>query len=326
MSNHKFDNFSQYFHNWQKNVINFGLKRNLTNKELENYIKSFPNIDSEIVKSLFAAKEYYAKKRSYYKKKIKTLKQKDIEYTKLLEYVYKERKKVSEPKIKDETITSINHIKTSIKEIEFKILNLNNRIEEQILDLDEENYIIEELQNLDREKQINLTHLKKLEGNLSHELRTNRFYKTVRTIKILEVNVRNIDKNLKKWSNRRVNTHKQILSLYRKARNFENIKKQIENELLRTKQTTDKNLQLFYRLKDKSQKQAFQEQVRMYKSKRKEEELHRLKTKYIIKKKKTQKKYVKEKLAIALEKEKSGKKLDFYELKLILEHKKQKKV
>jgi len=325
MTDHKFDNFSRYFHNWQKNVINFGLKRNLANKELENYIKSFPNIDSEIVKSIFTAKEFYAKKRRYYKKKIKNLKQKDLEFTKLLEYAYKERKKVTEPKIKDELSTSIKHIKVSIEEIELKIYNLNNKIEEQTLDLNEESYIIEEIQSLDRDKQINLRHLRKLEGDLSQEIQSNMFFKTVRTIKILEVNLRTIQRNLNKWAKRKVKTHKKMLDLYRKAKQFEYIKKQIENELLGTKQTTDKNVQLFYKLKDKSQKQAFQEQVKIFRTKIKEEETSRLKTKYIVKKKRSQKKYTKEKLAIALEKQKSGKKLDFYELKLILEHSKQKK-
>ena len=129
MTDLKFDNFSRYFTNWQKNIINFGLKRNLANKELENYIKSFRNIDSEIVKSLFTAKEYYAKKRSYYKKKIKNLRQKEKEFTKLLEYAYQERKKISEPKIKDEILTSLKHIKASIEEIELKIYNLNNQIQ-----------------------------------------------------------------------------------------------------------------------------------------------------------------------------------------------------
>ena len=116
-----------------------------------------------------------------------------------------------------------------------------------------------------------------------------------------------------------------MLGLYRKAKKFESVKKQIENELLGTKQITDKNIQLFYKLKDRSQKQAFQEQVKKYRSKIKKEELSKLKTKYIVKKKITRKKYMKEKLKTALDKQKSGKKLDFYELKLILEHSKQKK-
>lgn len=325
MNDHKFDNFSHYFHNWQKSVINFALKRNLESKELENYIKSFRNIDFEIVKSLFAAKEFYDKKRRYYKQKIKNLKQKEIEFKKLLEYVYKEREKVAEPKKKDEISASIKLIKDSIEEIEYKIYNLNNKIEEQALEIDEENYIIEEIQNLDRDKQINIRHLKKLEGELSKEIQSNPFFKALRTIEILEVNLNNIHKKLNKWSKRKVKIHKQMLDLYRKAKEFENIKMHIEKELLGVIQTSNKNLQLFYELKNKGQKQAFQEQVKLVKSKAKERELLRLKTKYIVKKKRKQKKYTKEKLAIALEKQKSGKKLDFYELKLILEHSKQKK-
>ena len=46
MTDKNFDNFSQYFNNWQKKIINFTLKRNLADKELENYIKSVQTIDS----------------------------------------------------------------------------------------------------------------------------------------------------------------------------------------------------------------------------------------------------------------------------------------
>lgn len=324
MTDHKFDNFSQFFSKWQKNIINIVLKRNLANKEIENYIKSFQNIDSEIYKSLFAAKEFYDKKRHYYNQKIKKLKQKEIEFKKLLDYVYKESKNVSEPKVKDEISTSIKHIKDSIEEIEHKIYNLNNKIEEQTLDIDEENYIIDDIKNLDRDKQINLRHLRKLEGDLIKEMRGNTYFKTIRTIEILEINLKEIHRNLNKWPKKKVKIHKQMLDLYRKAKEFENIKRQIEKELLGAKQTSDKNLQLFYELKNWSEKKAFQEQLRVFKNKAKAKEIGKLKTKYIIKKKRTQKKFMKKKLAIALEKQKSGKKLDFYELKLILEHSKKK--
>jgi len=133
MTAHKFDNFSHYFYNWQKNIISFVLKRNLAIKELENYIKSFRNIDSEIYKSLFAAKEFYAKKRHYYNREIKKLKQNEIDFKKLLDYAYRERKNSSEPKDKDEISTSIKRIKESVEEIDDKMYNLNNRIEEQSL-------------------------------------------------------------------------------------------------------------------------------------------------------------------------------------------------
>jgi len=320
MTDHKFDNFSHYFSNWQKNIINFVLKRNLANKELENYIRSFRNIDSEIYKSLFTAKEFYDKKRHYYNQKIKKLKQREIEFKKLLEYLYKERKRVSKPKENDEMSTSINHIKDSIEEIEHKIYNLNIRIEEQTLDIVEESDIIEEIKNLDRDKQINLRHLRNLEGDLVKEMQINTYFKTIRTIEILEVNLKEMHRNLNKWSKRKVKIHKQMLNLYRKAKEFQNIKRQIEKVLLGIKQTTDKNLQLFYKLKNQSEKKAFQEQLKFYKDKAKAKESHALKTKYLIKKKRSMKKYTKKKLAVALQKQKSGKKLDFYELKLIMDH------
>jgi len=326
MTNHKFDNFTQYFHNWQKNVISIALKRNLANKELENYIRSFRNIDSEIYKSLFAAKEFYGKKRHYYKQKINKLKQQEIEFRKLLEYLYKEKEKITEPKKKDEISISIKHVKNTIEELEDKLYNLNNRIEEQALDIDEESYIIEEIQILDRDKQLNLRHLKKLEGELSIEIQSNPYFKTVRTIEILEVNLNGMHKNLDKWSKRKVKINKKMLELYQKAKEFEKIKIQIEKELLGDKQTTDKNLQLFYDLKKQSEKKAFQEQLKIFKDKAKAKERNKLKTKYIIKKKRSQKSYTKAKLATALQKQRSGKKLDFYELKLILEHSKKKRL
>ena len=326
MTDHKFDNFSQYFHNWQKNVINIALKRNLAIKELENYIRSFRNIDSEIYKSLFAAKEFYGKKRHYYKQKINKLKQQEIEFRKLLEYLYKEKEKITEPKKKDEISISIKHVKNTIEELEDKLYNLNNRIEEQALDIDEESYIIEEIQILDRDKQLNLRHLKKLEGELSIEIQSNTYFITVRTIEILEVNLNGMHKNLDKWSKRKVKINKKMLELYQKAKEFEKIKMQIEKELLGAKQTTDKNLQLFYDLKKQSEKKAFQEQLKIFKDKAKAKERNKLKTKYIIKKKRSQKSYTKAKLATALQKQRSGKKLDFYELKLILEHSKKKRL
>ena len=96
--------------------------------------------------------------------------------------------------------TSINRIKDSIEEIEDKMYNLNIKIEEQTLDIAEESYIIEEIKNLDRDKQVNLRHLRNLEGELSKEIQDNTYFKTVRTIEILEVNLKAIHRNLSKCS------------------------------------------------------------------------------------------------------------------------------
>ncbi|MBY9016485.1 MAG: hypothetical protein KGD68_12390 [Candidatus Lokiarchaeota archaeon] len=323
MNEHNFDNFSQYFNKWQKNILNFTLKRNLANKELENYIKSFQTIDSEIFKALFIAKKYYYKKHHYYNRKIKRLKQKEIDFNQLLDYVNRERRNLTEPKVKDEISTSIRYIKQSIKEIEVKINNLSNQIEELTLDLDEENNIIEDIKNLDRDKQINLRHLRKLEQDLSKEMQHDTYFKTVRTIEILEVNLGEIPRNLNKWSKKKVKIHRKMLDLYHKAKVFENIKKQIENELLGAKQNTDRYLQLYSKLTNQNNnKLIIEEQLSFFKNEAKAKEKRY--TKNIIKKKRLKKKFRNKKLEIALEKQKSGKKLDFYELKLILDHSKKK--
>jgi len=323
MTDHNFDNFSHYFNKWQKNIINFALKRNLVNKELEKYIKSFQTIDSEIYKALFTAKEYYNKKHRYYNQKIKRLKQKEIEFKQLLDYINREKRSLTEPKVKDEISTSIRHIKQYINEIEHKINDLSNQIEELALDLDEEDTIIEDITNLDRDKKINLRHLKKLEQDLLREMQHNTYFKTVRTIEILEINLKEIPRNLNKWSKKKVKIHKKMLGLCRKAKVFENVIQQIENELLGAKQATDRYLQLYYELTNQNKnKLIIEEQLSFFKKKAKAKENRKQKTKYIIKKKRLQKKFKNKKLEIALEKQKSGKKLDFYEFKLILDHSK----
>jgi hypothetical protein len=328
MTDRNFDNFSHYFNKWQKNIINFTLKRNLVNKELEKYIKSFQTIDSEIYKALFSAKEYYNKKHRYYNQKIKRLKQKEIEFKQLLDYVNREKKSLTEPKVKDEISTSIRYIKQSIKEIEDKINDLSNQIEELTLDVDEENNIIDDIKKFDRDKKINFRHLRKLEQDLLREMQHNSYFKTVRTIEILKINLKEIPRNLNKWSKKKVKIHRKMLDLCRKAKVFENIKKQIENELLGIKKITDRCLRLYSAKTGQNKNKLIEEQLRFFKkkakakAKAKAKEKRIINTKYIIKKKRLEKKFKNKKLEIALEKQKSGKKLDFYEFKLILDSKK----
>jgi len=324
MKDNNFDNFSQYFNKWQKNIINFTLKRNLADKELENYIKSFPTIDSEIYKALFTAKEYYNKKNHYYNQKIKRLKHKKIKFKQHLDYANREKTNLKDLRVKDEISASIRYIKHSLVEIEVKINNLSNQIEELTLDVDEENNIIEDIKNLDRDKQINLRHLKKLEQDLFREMQVNTYYKTKRTIEILQVNLKVIPRNLNKWSKKKVKNHRKMLDLYRKAKVFEHVKKQIENELLRAKQATNRYLQLYSELTNQKKNELIEEQLSFFKNKATAKEQRKAINKYIVKKKRKQKKFRDEKLKIVLEKQKSGKKLDFYELKLILDHSKKK--
>jgi len=324
MTDRNFDNFSHYFNKWQQNIINITLKRNLINKELEKYIKSLQTIDSEIYKALFTAKEYYNKKHRYYNQKTKMLKQKEIEFKQLLDYLNREKRSLIKPKVKVKISTSIKYIEQSIKEIDNKIYNLSNQIEELTLDVDEENNIIEDIKNLEKDRKINLRHLRKLEQDLLREMQHNTYFITVETIEILEINLKEIPKNLQKWSKKKVTIHRKMLDLCRKAKVSENIKKQIENELLGAKQSTDKYLQLYSDLINRNKKKIIEEQLRIFKNRAKAYEKRMFNTEYIIKTKKLKKRFRNDKLENALEKQKSGKKLNFYEIKLILDHLKKK--
>ena len=102
-----------------------------------------------------------------------------------------------------------------------------------------------------------------------------------------------------------------MLELYRKAKEFENIKKQIEKELLGVKLTTDKSLQLFYELKNQSEKKAFQEQLKIIKDKAKAKERNKLKTKYVIKKKEDTEEIYERKIINCVSKTKIRKKIRF---------------
>ncbi len=266
MTNRNFDNFSHNFNKWQRNIINFTIKRNLANKELEKYIKSVPTIESEIYRALFTAKEYYTHKFRYYNRKIKRLKKKEREFKQLLVFAKKEKRNLLEPKVKDEISTSIRKVKQSIKEIDDKIYNLSNQIEEEALDVDEESSIIEDIKNSDQDKKIYVRHLRKLGQDLLRELKNNAYFKAVRTIEILEINLKEISRILNEFSQKKIKNHRKMLDLCRKAKLFDSIKKQIENELLGAKQETDRYLQLYFELKNRSKKNLKEELLRQFKN------------------------------------------------------------
>ena len=266
MTDRNFDNFSHVFNKWQRNIINFTIKRNLANKELEKYIKSVPTIDSEIYRALFTAKEYYTHKLRYYNRKIKRLKKKEVEFKQLLVYVKREKRNLLEPKVKDEISTSIRKVKQSIKEIDNKIYNLSNQIEEEALDVDEESSIIEDIKNSDQDKKIYVRHLRKLGQDLLRELKNNAYFKAVRTIEILEINLNEISRILNEFSRKKIKNHRKMLDLCRKAKFFDSIKKQIENELLGAKRETDRYHQLYFELKNQSKKNLREDLLRQFKN------------------------------------------------------------
>ncbi len=318
-------NFCNYIKNAQKKVKEFVLERDQLNSKLKNYILSLQNIDSEIYRLLFDAREFYNEKRDEYNFKLEKLKRQKTEYERLWNHLTKKISTLKKPRLNTDISVSIDYIKRSIEDIENKINIMNEKLEEQILDIDEENEIIEEVRELEKNKQKRITELAKLEQRKAKNLQTNEYYKTQIRIETLEKNLKEIYENLIKLYNKRLMTHKKMLDLYRKTREFEYIKNEIVHELIKNKTIAEEYHQLFLKLMSKNKKMLLNELSNRTESKERPREIKTPNVKAIIKKKKKCKRLEQEKLANALDKQKAGKKLDFYELQLILKHSKQKR-
>lgn len=327
MTDRDFDKFSLNFDKWKKDLINFGVQKDLLNKHLENIITNFLNFESQIYKSLIEARIFYEEKRQFYNQKIRKLKNKFIEYVNFLDYFIKESKNLPEPKRPKEIITLIERIIVSIRNIEQRITILNKKLFEEALNIDQENIILEELKNFEIQKEDKVDDARQLEKELENEIKEDIYFKTQRSIEILEINLIQIKENLEKWTKKRVECHKKMLNLYRKATIFENIQKQIDHELLMNKENANKYHHLFFEQVTQNKNKILDELFIFLKSTKKPKKVKPIKKpivvdKELIKRKKSRKKFMKKKLTIALEKKKAGKKLDFYELKLILDHSK----
>ncbi|MFX1302840.1 MAG: hypothetical protein ACFFBV_05520 [Promethearchaeota archaeon] len=325
MSNKEKYDFSNYIENAQKKVKEFVLERDQLNTKLKNYILSLQNIDSQIYYLLFDAREFYNEKRYEYNVKLAKLKSQKTEYERLWNHFTKKLSSLQKPKLNSNIAVSIDYTKRSIEEIENKIEIMNKKLEEQILDIDEENEIIEELRGLEKDKQNKITGLGELEQRQAKKLQNSEYYIIQRKIEPLENNLKEIYENLIKLSDKRLRTHKKMLNLYKKSREFENIKNEIVNELMENKTSAEGYYQLFLKLMDQNKKTLLNKLSNRPKSKIRPWKIETANVKAIIKKKKKYKKLEQKKLAIALDKQKAGKKLDFYELQLILKHSKNKR-
>ncbi|MHA2280760.1 MAG: hypothetical protein ACXAC5_07900 [Promethearchaeota archaeon] len=324
-------NFGDYINNAQKKVREFVHERNQLNDKLKNYILNLQSIDSEIYNSIFDAREFYNEKRNTYNIKLRNLKRKKIEYEQLWDRLTKELSTLSKPKLNNDLSISIDSTKQSIEDIEYEINTLNKKLEEQLLDIEEENEIIEKLRELEENKPKEINRLVELEQKQATKFQTSHYYITQTRIETLEKNLKEIYETLIELSNKRLMTHKKMFDLCRKVREFEKIKKEIENELTQNISTADGYNQLFLQLMAQNKKKLLDKLSNSPEGKVQPRrrvqprEIETPKVKAIIKKKKKYKRLGQKKLAIALDKQKSGKKLDFYELQLILKHSKNKR-
>ncbi|MFX1364635.1 MAG: hypothetical protein ACFFCE_12440 [Promethearchaeota archaeon] len=322
----KFD-FSNYIKDAQKLAKEYVVEKDKLNNSLKKYILNLQNIDSEIYNLLFEAREFYYEKRSTYNMKLAKLKNKRIEYERSWNNMAKKIKHLQKPKLNTNISVTIDYTKRSIEEIKNKIDIMKNKLEEQILDIEEENETIDKLRALESSRKEKINLLTKLEQKKVTKLRTSEYYITQKRIETLENNLKEIYEQMIELFNKRFKTHKKMLELYRNTRGFENIKKEIVNELKENKIIAEDYYFLFLKLMNQNKKiilDKFSNRPKSIIKTRKIISTPRVKA--IITMKKKYKKLEKEKLAIALDKKESGKKLDFYELQLILKHSKNKRL
>jgi len=315
-------NFEGYLKEAQKKVKEFVLEREQLNLKLKDYILSFQSYDSEIYNSFLDARDFYTEKRYKYSQKLEELKRKKTEYERLWSSLTEKLKTLPKLEMNSNISTSIQYTKRSIEDIEGKIMKLTNILEEQILDIDEENEITEKLRELEGNKEKKMNILTGLEQKQVLKLQSSNYYLTQKKKEAIEKDLAEIYENLIILSNKRLLTHKKMFELYRKVKEFENIKREIENQLIENKTNADEYHLLFSKLLNLNKKVLLEELANKEKIKIRPRKIPASNIKAIIKKKRKIKKHEQKKLAIALDKQKAGKKLDFYELQLILKHSK----
>lgn len=325
MSGKKKDNFSNYLRDAKNKAQEFSLERNQLDIKIKNHILSFQIIDSEIHKSLIDLREFYTEKRNNYNNQLKKLKIKRIEYEKRWNGLKKKFKTIPEPEINANVSVSIDYTRRSLEDIQYKIDYMSQKLDEEILDIDEENEIIENLKILESERQNKIQILTNLEQKQIIKFQSSEYNKTSKEIDIVEENLREIYENMGILSYERLMTHKKILDFYRKIKEFEDVKKKIEIELIDNKKKAAGYHQLFLKLMDQNKKVLLNELINKARKKLRPKEILTPKVKAIIRQKKKYKNLEKKKLVAALNKQRLGKRLDFYEMQLILKHTKKKK-
>jgi len=269
-------------------------KRDDLNLKTKKFINDLQEIETEINTSLKTAKDEYKKKRDYWNKKVKELKDKKVEYKNLFEKLIEEKNSIQKNgKTSDRFV--------SIKQLERKIDNLERRIETENLDIAEENAIIDMIKKLAESKQAFLA-----------QQENSDLFKIERKIEIVKINLNRIYEQLNKWSNKSQENHAKMLEIFQKVDELRDRKKKMEEELIENKKTADRYHEQY--LQVMNQRKKFTKGKKPYKPSRKpvERSQYHKKNEMIEKMKK-------DKLAEALEKQKAGKKLNLFEARLILE-------
>jgi hypothetical protein len=327
MSGKNYDNFGYHFGELQENLDEIIQDKNIFKQKLRDFIFSFQMIDSRIEKSIFLARDFFLNQRNYYKQKIEWLRQKKSKNQNLWNRLTKELNSIDTPKLDHNIIKEIGFLNYSIKDIKFKISQINEQLETLSLDINTENELIEKLVKLQSEEKNKTDKLMELEKSQENKYQNSRHFQIKRKIESLEFKLTENYNDILKWSNRLLFSHKKMLNLYRTAREFEIIKSRVSTILSDNKDASIYYNQLYLDLIDENYKAMLEELLHLKENRK--PRIFKEKTepdvKKIIKKRRYSKNVFEQKLAKALAKQKSGKRLDFYELKLILDSKKRRK-
>ncbi|MCK4481527.1 MAG: hypothetical protein KAV01_13440 [Candidatus Lokiarchaeota archaeon] len=289
------------FRDLQSKIEDLRQKRDELNKKTKDYINGLQEIEIDISNSLKFAKERYKKRRDYWNKKVKQLKEKKIEYKTLSDNLMEDKRNLQKSEKKPREKKQI----FSMKQIERKIENLERRIETEKLDISEENSIIDKIRELAAMKQ----------EYLSTE-KNNEVFKIERKIEIVKINLNKIYEQLNKWSEKSQEYHSKMLKEYQNVDKLKEDKRNLEEELIENKKTADKFHEQYLKLMNQRKKSY--KGKRPYSSGRKPG----AKFNHVNKKNEMIQKIKQDKLATALEKQKAGKKLNLFEARLILERSK----
>jgi len=308
MSQNKTDKNQLSFRDLQVRIEDLKQRRDDLNKKTKEYINSLQEIEIEINSALTLAKDTYKKKRDYWNIKVKKLKEKKIEYKKLLEGLIEERSKFKKTKGSNKG----PKIYGSIKSIEKKIENFERMIETDNLDISEENSIVDKIKELAEKKQ-----------ELLSEQKSDDLFKLERKIEIVNINLNKIYEQLNKWSNKSQDYHLKMLEAFDQVNELREQKKQLEEELIENKKAADdfhERYLEFMNQKKKRNKTSRGGNNRGKKGKNMRGGSYRSAAK--SKNEALMEKIKQDKLESALEKQKAGKKLNIFEARLILEQKK----
>jgi uncharacterized coiled-coil DUF342 family protein len=283
------------FKELQNKVDQYKRKRDELNKKTKQYINELQNVEEKINQNLKLAREKYKKRRDYWNNKVAKLKDKKIEYKKLLNDFYDKKRNLQRQS------SGKNQKFRSIKEIDRKIENLERIIETENLNIQEENEIVDKISQLAEEKE-----------NLQQAQNSDAIFKKEKQIEIVKINLNKIYEQLEKWSKRSQEYHNKMLETFDKVNELKEKKRKLEEKLIENKKRADQFHEKYI--------DAMKTKNKLYKGRRPSYKKRGRRRQRRSSRNQKLERIKQDKLAQALEKQKAGKKLNLFEARLILEN------